>query len=197
MINTNTKTVDFDGPWRRLIGDPSLQGNWIVWGQSANGKTHFVLQMCKYLTQYGRVAYNSMEEGIGESIKKAFKEEGMMEVNGKLILIDNESIDELVIRLKKKKSPKIIAIDSLQYAGITYQQYKRLKETFPGKLFIWISHAEGRLPSGRVANKIRYDVPVKIRVEGYKAFAQSRYGTSSEPYIIWPEGADSYWGGEV
>ncbi len=197
LINLNTNVVEFEGAWLRLIGNPSLRGSWIVWGQSGNGKTHFVLQLCKYLTQFGRVAFNSMEEGAGASIKKAFKEEQMQEVNGKLILIDNESMDDLIIRLKKKKSPRIIAIDSLQYAGLNYAGYKALKEMFPHKLFVWVSHAEGKLPEGRVANRIRYDAAVKIRIEGYKAFAQSRYGTTSEPYVIWPEGAESYWGKEV
>ena len=197
LINNNIKTVQFDGAFLKLIGHPSLYGSWIIWGQSGNGKTHFAIQVCKYLTQFDRVVYNSMEEGIGASLKKAFTEEKMMDVNGKLILLDNESIDDLIVRLKKKKSPNIIAIDSLQYAGINYAKYKVLKETFPRKLFIWISHAEGRLPAGRVANKIRYDVPVKIRVEGYKAFAQSRYGTTSEPYVIWEKGAANYWGKEL
>ncbi len=192
LINNNIKTVTFDGAFLKLIGHPSLYGSWIIWGQSGNGKTHFALQLCKYLTRWERVAYNSMEEGFGASLKKAFSEENMMEVNGKLILLDNESIDDMIVRLKKKKSPNIIAIDSLQYSGINYAQYKFLKETFPRKLFIWISHADGKLPEGRIANKIRYDVPVKIRVEGYKAFAQSRYGTTSEPYVIWEEGAQHF-----
>lgn len=197
LINNNIKTVDFDGAFEKLIGQPSLFGSWLIWGQSGNGKTHFALQLCKYLTRFGRVAYNSMEEGVGASIKKTFKEEQMQEVNGKLILLDNENLDDLIIRLKKKKSPDVIAIDSLQYSGVNYAAYKRLKEAFPRKLFVWISHAEGKLPEGRVANKIRYDVPVKIRVEGYKAFAQSRYGTTSEPYVIWEQGAESYWGKEI
>ncbi len=197
LINNNIKTVEFDGAFLMLIGKPSLFGSWIIWGQSGNGKTHFALQLCKYLTRFGRVAYNSMEEGFGASLKKAFKEESMLEVNGKLILLENENMEDMIIRLKKKKSPGIIAIDSLQYAGINYSQYKKMKEAFPRKLFIWISHAEGKLPEGRVANKIRYDVPVKIRIEGYKAFAQSRYGTTSESYTIWKKGAESYWGKEI
>lgn len=194
LINSNPHTVRFDGPWFRLIGNPSLKGCWIVWGQSANGKTHFVLQLCKYLTLFGKVAYDSLEEGSGASIRKAFVDENMMEVHGKLIIIDNENYEELAIRLAKKKSPQTIVIDSLQYSGINFNQYKELKVKFPNKLFIFVSHAEGKLPEGRVANKIRYDVPVKIRIEGYKAFCQSRYSTNEEPYVIWEEGAQSYWG---
>jgi hypothetical protein len=193
LLNTHTNTVTFEGDWFRLIGNPELSGNWLIWGQSSNGKTHFALQLCKYLTKFGRVAYNSMEEGLGESLKKAIIHERMQDVHGKIIFIDNESIDELIVRLKKRKSPQIIAIDSLQYAGINYSQYKELKAMFSRKLFLWVSHASGKNPSTRVAEKIRYDVPVKIRVEGHKAFAQSRYGSMSEPFVIWDEGAANYW----
>lgn len=195
LINKNIRTVEFDGAFRKLIGNPSLSGSWIIWGQSGNGKTHFLLQLCKYLTRFEKVAFNSMEEGSGASIKKAFEDENMIEVNGRMIIIDGETIEELIERLKKKKSPNIIAIDSLQYSGINYAKYKQLKEMFPNKLFIWNAHAEGKLPEGKTANRIRFDAHVKIRVEGYKAFAQSRFAINgSQPYVIWQQGASVYWG---
>jgi hypothetical protein len=75
---------------------------------------------------------------------------------------------------------------------MTYNDYKTLRSLFPQKLFILISHAEGKNPAGRVAKSIKYDAFVKIWVEGYRAFAVSRYG-GGEPYTIWDEGADEYW----
>lgn len=194
VLQKNTRKVEFSGPFYRLIGNPGLYGSWIIWGQSGNGKTHFLLQLLKYLTQFGRIAFNSMEEGSGASIQRAFEIEQMHEVNGKLILLDNEPVEELIERLGRKKSPRIVAIDSWQYAQMTYRMYTQLLERFPSKLFIFTSHASGKLPYGRTANSIRYNSSVKIRVEGYKAFCQSRYNTSSEPYVIWPEGAENYWG---
>jgi hypothetical protein len=194
LINLNTKTVQFDGRWYNLIGNPALNGSWIIWGQSSNGKSHFLLQLCKYLTNFGRAALVPLEEGIGESLKRAIIQENMDEVNGKLIIVDDPTIEDLIIRLKKKKSPRIIAIDSLQYSGITYQQYKDINKMFPSKLFIWNSHADGRNPAGRIAQKIRYDASVKIHIEGYQATAQSRYGENPEPYVIWQHGYERYWG---
>lgn len=196
LLNKNNNAVEFDGRFHKLIGNPVLKGSWIVWGQSGNGKTRFVVQLMKYLTMFARVGFNSMEEGDGETIKKAFAEEKMEDVNGRLIIIDNENFEELIIRLQKKKSPHIIVVDSLQYLGISWNQYKQLKEMFPRKLFIWVSHADGKFPEGRVANKVRFDSHVKIRVFGFMAMAQSRYGTSSEPYVIWEEGAEMF-GGKV
>jgi predicted ATP-dependent serine protease len=39
----------------------------------------------------------------------------MEDVKGKILLIDREHYDELFARLEKKKSPKIVVIDSVQY----------------------------------------------------------------------------------
>jgi hypothetical protein len=72
---------------------------------------------------------------------------------------------------------------------MNYSDYKKLRDNFRGKLFILVSHAEGKLPEGRVAKNIRFDAMVKIWVEGYMAWPVSRYG-GGEPYIIWEEGAE-------
>jgi len=109
----------------------------------------------------------------------------------RFILLDKEPIDELITRLEKKKGPDVVIIDSLQYTGMSYKEYKILKDRFRNKLFIFISHAEGSHPEGRVAKSVRYDAFVKIWVEGFVAYPSGRYG-GSEPYTIWDEGADNY-----
>lgn len=111
----------------------------------------------------------------------------MMEVRRKFVVLDKEPIDQLTERLERPKSPDIVCVDSLQYTGMSYEQYKALKERFPKKLFIWISHADGTLPEGRVAKKVRFDSNVKVFVQAYRAEPVSRYG-GGKPYIIWEEG---------
>jgi len=197
IMNANFKTLPFQGKWLDLIGEPEPVGSWIIWGDSFNGKTSFCMELAKYLTNFGKVAYDSLEEGRCESVKRAYQRQNMMEVDGKLLLLDQEPLDELKIRLRKKKSPRFVFIDSLQYAGLTYQTYKELINEFRNKLFIWPSHAEGKLPEGAVAKRVRYDAFVKIRVEGYGAFCQSRYGGNREPYIIWEEGFEDYYGKRI
>ena len=64
---------------------------------------------------------------------------------------------------------------------------------FKKKSFIFLSHASGKLPDGKTADKIRYDAGIKTRIEGYIAFPISRYG-GNKPYVIWEEGARKYWG---
>lgn len=187
VLRTRFKVLPFEGEWKDSIGCPELTGSWIVWGNSGNGKTRFALQLCKYLCQFGRVAYDSLEEGVSVSLVKAIKETHMMEVRRKFVVLDKEPIDQLTERLEKPKSPDIVCVDSLQYTGMSYEQYKALKERFPKKLFIWISHADGTLPEGRVAKKVRFDSNVKVFVQAYRAEPVSRYG-GGKPYIIWEEG---------
>lgn len=192
ILKTKFKLLPFTGEWLELLGTPELTGTWIIWGNSGNGKTRFALQLCKYISQFGKVAYNSLEEGVSETLRKSLEEVNVMEVRkGQFCVLDKEPINELIIRLQKPKSPNIIVTDSIQYTGMNYEQYKMLKEAFPKKLFIYISHADGRNPEGRVAKKVRFDSNVKIHVMGFRAEAVSRYG-GGEPYIIWKEGYEQF-----
>ena len=189
------KLFQFDGEFAENIGLPEQRGAWIIWAQSGSGKTTFTMQLCKYLSRFGRVAYNSMEEGDSESLKLACRRVGMEQVKGRFIILDNEPIAELKERLRKHKAPQIVVIDSIQYSQMSYKDYIALKEEFKNVLFLIISHAEGKEPEGKVAKKVRYDAAVKIFVEGYAAFTVSRYG-GGKPYIIWKEGANKYHGAD-
>lgn len=192
IIKKNFIEMAFDGEFKESFGTPERSGIWIIWGNSGNGKTRFSMQLAKYLTKFGRVAYNTLEEGARKSMQLAVVETNMREVSKHFIILDREPIMELKERLRKRKSPDIIIIDSYQYTGLTKREYVELKEEFGNKLFIFISHAEGKNPEGRTAKFVRYDADVKIRVEGYKAFPVSRYG-GGEPYTIWHEGAEQYY----
>ncbi len=189
------KVLSFDGEWADAIGCPELKGGWIIWGNSANGKTRFALQLAKYLSRFVRVAYNSLEEGLSLSIQKAICDVGMSDVKRNFILLDKETVKMLRERLQKQRSPKVIIIDSLQYTGLTYKDYTKLINDFPNKLFILVSHAEGKEPKGNTGKSIKYDSFVKIYIEGYKAFVQSRYG-GGKPFTIWQHGANEYWNGK-
>lgn len=194
ILETKFDELPFEGIWKELFGTPELSGCWIVWGESANGKTAFVLQLAKYLCKYVRVAFDPIEEGISKSLRDALKREGMIETQGRLIIMDKEPMDSLEERIKRHKSPSVIIIDSIQYTGLNKISAKELVDRHPSKLFIFTSHSSGKYPDGRTANAIRYHANVKIRIEGFRAFIQSRYGENREKYYeIFKEGADRYW----
>jgi len=168
----------------------------IVWGMSGNGKSNFIMQFLKAIMPYGKVLYVALEEGFEATTQMtALRQLDEKEHGGKIEFADHEmTYDELWKKLEKKKSPRFIVIDSIQYWKINYEQYKRLKEKFAKKSFIFISHASGKLPKGKTAEDIMYDAGIKTRIEGYVCTTViSRYG-GNKPYVIWEEGAKKYWG---
>ena len=62
------------------------------------------------------------------------------------------------------------------------------------KALILISQATGKEPKGELADFARYDVDMKIRVEGYKAFPEGRLNGGGHPFVIYPKKAAEYWG---
>ena len=194
MLSMKFDTLDFKDAWYDAFSTPERRGVWFVWGNSGDGKTSFVMQLCKYLCRFGRVAYNSMEEGACLTMQDTLRRFGMMEVNRRFLLIDNESIEQLSLRLKRQKSPDFVVIDSFQYTQMTYRQYIEFKEQHRNKLIIFISHATGRLPTGRSGKSVMFDATLKIYVEGYRAFSKGRFIGPVGHFDIWPEMAARYWG---
>lgn len=199
VLTAKFEVADFDGAFLASFGRPELRGAWIIYGGSGCGKTTFVMQVCKYLTRFRRVAYNSLEQGLSLSLQKAWERVGMEEVGNRIILLNKESLKDLRVRLTKKQSPDVIVVDSVQYwHDLKWSDFTNLKDDYPNKLFIFISQERGGLPDGKLAQKIRYDSEIKIRVEGYKAFVTTRYevadlGEGGADFVIWEAGAQEYW----
>lgn len=194
LYSKKFEILKLSGQFAELIGHPEKTGSWIIWGDSGNGKTSFACQLCKYLTQFAKVMYNSREEGLSETMRLAFKRAKMEEVSKKIVLIDKGSNTEIAERLRKQRAATILITDSVQHSRITIQEYNALLKEFPNVLFIWISHEDKKLPKGGVADFIRYDASVKIRVVGFKAFCLSRYRSDTTPYIISSDKANAFWG---
>lgn len=183
---------DFKGPWEDSFGAPEKCGVWFIWGDSGNGKTTFVWQLVKYLSSFRDVIVNSLEEGSSHTVRKSFEDLGMANINGKVFLVE-EDLPSFEKRLLKRKSPEIVVIDSFQYTQMNYRRYLEFKTKFKNKLIIFISHADGKQPSGRSARSVMYDAKLKIWIEGYKAFSKGRYIGKTGEFTIWQEGAEKYW----
>lgn len=181
--------------WREFLGAPECTGSWFVYGESGHGKTSFLMLLAKELARYRRVAYNTLEEGARKSMQDLVSENNMKEVSSRFVVLDRESMEDLDKRLQRQRSPGVVIIDSAQYAFLTKRSYKSLVSNHPKKLFIFSSHANGKDPVGAIGRDILFDADIKIRVEGFKAFATSRVkrGIVPTPFVIWPQGAKDYW----
>jgi hypothetical protein len=194
IITARFRALELEGEWASAIGTPEIGGTWFIYGAPKNGKTSFAMKLAKYLSGFRRVAYNSIEEGFSLSIRRALERAEMLEAGQRVVLV-NQNAEELAAYLRHHKSPDIVIIDSVQFMGLTFGDYRRLKKSFPHKLFIYISHVEGKVPDGLTARKIFRDASVTFRIEGFKAFTSSRYGDrDNAEIIIAKDRAEAYWG---
>lgn len=194
LLTKKYDLIEWGGEWYDNFDEPEASGTWFISGQSGMGKTSFMLELAKELAKIDRVLFNSLEEGTSRTMQKAWKRHQVAESKRKIQLI-NEKPDELIVRLRKRQSPRFIIIDSFQYTGLNFEQYMAIKKEFPNKLFIYNSQMDGNKPMGKTAVRILYDADLKIWVEGFKAFSKGRYlgDFAAEGLTIWKEGAERYW----
>lgn len=192
ILSKKYKLLEFEGEWRDAFGTPEAVGTWLVWGGTSNGKTSFTMQLCKELAKFGRVIYDSLEQGASKTLADELKRQNMRDVSKRLIIVQ-EPLEMLSQRLLKPKSPAFVVVDSIQYCHLSYKGYQQLKELHRDKLIIFISHAKGKEPMGTAAQKVVYDVDQKIYIEGFKAFSLGRNNAGGQ-FTIWHEGALKHWG---
>lgn len=183
------KTLPWNERWSKPFGFPAENASWFISGASASGKSSFVMQLAKELCKYGPVLYMSYEERVNQSFQRRMGYLKMNEVQGRFRVVPESTLDELVERLKKPKSPKFVIIDSFQVAPWDYSKAKELMDSFPKKSFIWISQEKKSQPMGSGAMKLKYICDMKVRVVGYKAYCQGRaIGEAGSYYVVWEEG---------
>lgn len=176
-------TYDFTPELVAILGEAEKNFKMIVWGQSGNGKSTFVALLCKMLTKYGKVYYNSIEQGEGKSIQDMARHCKLDECEkGSFVIGDRDTFDEMVKKLETNRC-KFLVIDSLQYIKLSMDQYQYLIENFKRKSIIIISWEQGSEPQGSAARAIRYMVDIKTRVHKGVAYIDSRFG-ATEPYRI-------------
>lgn len=191
----NRKFKDIPGladKWVNAVGELKEGFRLIVWGESGNGKTNFVMQLVEQLiVSLGKGLYLSLEEKQGPTMQRLI-ERYIPEDQRELVKFPDKhpTYNDLMAYLKRPRTPNWIVIDSIQYFDFdSERRYKAMEEAFPNKCFIFVSHAKGRQPDGRVADKIRYDSGIKVFVRKDIAYVtHSRYGGHTN-YVIWEQGA--------
>lgn len=114
------KTLPWNERWSKPFGFPAENASWFISGASASGKSSFVMQLAKELCKYGPVLYMSYEERVNQSFQRRMGYLKMNEVQGRFRVVPESTLDELVERLKKPKSPKFVIIDSFQVAPLAF-----------------------------------------------------------------------------
>lgn len=183
------KCLSWGSKWSIPFGEPPVTETWFICGPSASGKSSFVMQLAKCLCTFGTTLYVSYEEGVSHSFQERIERYKMDEVQGKFRVVIDDSLEELVERLARPKSPMFVIIDSFQYTGWSYEQAKSLVDRFKRKSFIFISQEYKGQPLGKAATRLKYMAGMKIRVAGFKAYCQGRFtGDPGSYFTVWEEG---------
>ena len=192
VLTIKFDTIRLGGGWDECVGEIETTGVWFIWGNSGNGKTSAVVSLCKELSAFGKVLYNSREEGVSLTMQNTLRRYGMGELGSRFQLA-NMSLPELDEKISQQRSPKFVVLDSFQFMGLTYKDFRAFCERHKNKMLIFVSRTRGRQPEGRAAISAMYDASCKIWVEGYKAFSKGRFVGATGEMTIWEEGAKKYW----
>lgn len=192
VLTIKFDTIRLGGGWDECVGEIETTGIWFIWGNSGNGKTSAVVSLCKELSAFGKVLYNSREEGVSLTMQNTLRRYGMGELGSRFQLA-NMSLQELDEKISQQRSPKFVVLDSFQFMGLTYKDFRAFCEKHKNKMLIFVSSTRGRQPEGRAAISAMYDASCKIWVEGYKAFSKGRFVGTTGEMTIWDEGAKKYW----
>jgi len=175
----------FEGHWEEAFGRPEKNFKMIIVGPEKNGKTDVTIKFCKYICQWGKVDYNSHEEGKSKTFQETLKRNNMQEVAGKVMLLHKYNIAELKERLSRKGSARIVVIDSLDYMETTEKQYNELCSLYPRKVFIMLSWEDTKgKPLRAAAKKIAKRVDIVAYVKGGMLYPTSRFG-GNKPFKFW------------
>lgn len=169
LYSQSFTTLEFDGVYEPVFGSPSDNGAWLIFGSEKNGKTTMALILANYLSQQKKTLYLSAEEGTAEpAFVDACKRSGLEANNRNLHFINYISVDDLSLKLSKRKSASIVFIDNctVYKDELKGGAVKDLLDRHPKKLFIFLAHEERKEPYTSVAKYISKIAKIIIHVEG-------------------------------
>lgn len=189
IMKMKFKCFPFEGVWAENFGKPEIGGTWIIWGESAGGKSTFVMQLAKYLCNFSRVAYFPYEEGItSASLQRRLELCKMKEVDNRMSIYEPIPVEELIKELSDIRA-SVFIFDSLQAMSLRYSDYVKIRQLYPRKTLIFVSQAERGEPKRACAKAVKFDAAVKIFVKGYAATCMGRYMPAAGTcYVIWENG---------
>lgn len=174
----NFPFYEFEGDFQKAFGQPEKNFRMLIFGPEKHGKTDLALKYAKYLCRFGKVLFNSSEEGKSKTMQDAFHRNEMREVAGKFFLCHKETHEDIKERLAKKYSGyRFYFNDSIDYNETTERQYKELVKLFPRLAQVHLSWEDTKgNPLTEAAKMIAKRVDIKVYVKNRIAYPTSRFG---------------------
>jgi len=187
-------TLTLDGIYAEVFGEPEDNGAWLIYGLDKNGKTWLSLLLAEYLSHGNKALYVSAEQGIEKDFGDTCKRIGISEKNKTLHVLGYIPIEELDMRLKKRKAEKLVFVDNLT----TYEdelkksRINKLLRDHSEKLFIFLAHEERNKPYLAAAIHVHKIAKIIMHVKGLQCTVSGR--CPGGVLTIDEEKAQLYWG---
>lgn len=196
VLDKKYDTLELEGIWKELLGQPEANGLWLISGYEKMGKTTFALIMAEMLGKNKKVGYVIAEQGFDKDFQELLIRLSIG-FNKDLKFMEYIPIDELDYVLKKKNQPDIIFLDNLTVYVDELKGGRLLKfiKSNPRKLIILMAHKEKgevKYATGKLAKRLAKRV---IDVEGNIATVDGR--TEGGSIIINKEKAELYHGSDI
>ncbi|MCZ2140108.1 MAG: ATP-binding protein, partial [Bacteroidia bacterium] len=106
--------IKWSSKFSEHFGFPENRGVWFIAGMTGSGKSTFVYDLISELSLLGRVLINSLEEATDYTVQQKVINSNL---HDKKVNVNwcRENTAELTMRLKKRRSPKYVIIDSIHY----------------------------------------------------------------------------------
>ncbi len=196
ILDKKYDTLELDGIWKDMLGQPEANGLWLITGYEKMGKTTLALMFADYLKDKRKVGYVMAEQGFDKDFQELLIRLSIG-INKDLKFIEYVPIVQLSQVLKRKNQPDVIFIDNLTIYVDELKGGALLKfiKTNPKKLIILIAHKENgdvKYATGKLAKRLAKRI---IDVEGNVATVEGR--TAGGKVLINEGKAQLYYGSEI
>lgn len=167
-------TIDLQGKYRELIGDPSIGFTAMVYGLPKSGKSTLCIDFAKHLAEHhGKILYVAIEEGFGYTLKEKFERLNAIHTNLQIASEIPENLSDY----------NFVFIDSVSKAELSIDDLNELRNSNPDTSFIFIFHTT-KQGNFRGKQGFAHDADVIISVENGVAKANGRFGTGGEMEVF-------------
>jgi hypothetical protein len=158
------ETIGYNGQFKEVIGDPATGFRMMVFGKPFQGKSSFVIELCKELARLnrGKVAYLCLEEGISMSMQKKVIDRGADKVEG---------LDFKGTMPRSFDGYGFVVIDSVSDRGISREQLREMFLYNPDVCFICIFHAT-KTGDARGGLDFSHDMDIIIRIDAHQPYVE-------------------------
>lgn len=134
--------IPFEGEWKELLGTPEYGFMMNIYGEKFAGKSTLALRLLKYLQNFGKCIYFSVEEGDKLTVQHKIRQ---LDIRG--LDVSVEQLPQAILKMAGKYD--FVLIDSLSSAKIDAQSLRdarmKTKTSYIGILHV---RTDGRLKGG-------------------------------------------------